>query len=106
MSISYRIKNSEIRSLSDEELVHAELQLQRDIVHERMSIDEDRSADVMLFGKIRKAIARLRTEQRRRELEQNVSKDSLRSKYRKTFKYEKSVSASIQSLSDLADKID
>jgi ribosomal protein L29 len=103
MSISYRIKNQEIKELSDEALVHAELQLQRDIVHERMIIAEDeKNSDGMVFQKIRKAIARLRTEQRRRELENGIPKDSLRSKYRTSFTYQTKVSSSLQSLEALS----
>ena len=103
MSISYRIKNQDIKELSDEALVHAELQFQRDIVSERMIVAEDeKNSDGMLFGKIRKAIARLRTEQRRRELETGIPKDSLRSKYRKTFTYQAKVSSSLQSLESLS----
>ena len=103
MSVSYRMNNQEIKELSDEALVHAELQFQRDIVSERMIVAEDeKNADVMIFRKIRKAIARLRTEQRRRELEQSIPKDSLRSKYRRTFSYEAKASESLQSLEALS----
>lgn len=64
--------------------------------------EDEKNADVMIFRKIRKAIARLRTEQRRRELHQNIPKDSLRSKYRKTFTYESKVSDSLQTLESLS----
>ena len=50
-----------------------------------MVIDEDdKSSDAMFFRKVRRAIARLRTEQRRREFEQGLTKDSLRNSHRNT----------------------
>ena len=102
-SYPLRIKNNEIRDLSDAELVHAELQLQRDIVDERMIIDEEnKSSDAMFFRKIRRTIARLRTEQRRREIEQGHSKDYLRTLHRNTFAYEKKTESSLQSLESLS----
>ena len=107
MSMSFRIKNKEIRELSDVDLVHAELQLQRDIVNERMVIDEDnKSSDAMFFRKVRRAIARLRTEQRRRELEQGLAKDSLRNSHRNTFSYKRETASSLQSLESLSKEME
>ena len=107
MSISFRIKSKEIRELSDVDLVHAELQLQRDIVNERMVIDEDnKSSDAMFFRKVRRAIARLRTEQRRRELEQGLAKDTLRNSHRNTFSYKRETESSLQSLESLSKEIE
>ena len=107
MSISVRIKNKEIRELSDVELVHAELQLQRNIVDERMVIDEDnKTSDAMFFRKIRRAIARLRTEQRRREIEQGLAKDSLRNSHRNTFSYKRQTESSLQSLEALSKELE
>ena len=106
MSVSYRIKNQEIRELSDSDLVHAEMQLQRDIVSERMIIDEDRNPDAMYFRKIRKAIARLRTEQRRREIGEGLPKDSLRTKHRNSFSYERKTESALQSLESLSKELE
>lgn len=107
MSISFSIKNKEIRELSDIDLVHAELQLQRDIVDERMVVDEDnKKSDAMYFRKIRRAIARFRTEQRRREIEQGLAKDALRNSHRNSFSYKRQTDSSLQSLEALSKEIE
>jgi len=74
--------------MSDEELVHAELQLDRDLVTLRFrkkagTLNRD---EVGLLKEARKNIARLRTEQIAREKAAGMLKDSMRDLYRSTFK--------------------
>ena len=78
--------NAELKALSDEELVHAELQLDRDLVGLRFRKSSDQLRDVMQIKQVRRNIARTRTEQRRREIEANQSKDTLLEMYRASFK--------------------
>ena len=88
-------------------MVHAEFQLQRDIVNERMNIDEEsKITDAMFFRKIRRSIARLRTEQRNREITQGIPKDSLRTKFRNSFSYERKTESALQSLESLSKELE
>ena len=82
------MKSTEINALSDEQLVHRELQLERDLIELRF---RHRDANLQLddtskLRKIRRDIARLRTAQRTRELAGELPKDALRNKHRGSFK--------------------
>jgi large subunit ribosomal protein L29 len=79
---------AEINSLSDEQLVHHELQLERDLIELRFRNNDANSQldDTSKLRKIRKDIARLRTAQRTRELAAELPKDALRNTHRRTFK--------------------
>ena len=101
------MKNSEIKAMSDEQLVHTELQLQREIVQTRIDKVFEKSEDMMKLRKIRRDIARLRTEQRAREIAGQNNKDMLRNKHRKTFVPEQITTAeSVQSLADISSQIE
>lgn len=78
--------NEELKALSDEALVHAELQLDRDLVDLRFKKNRDQLRNVNQIKEVRRNIARTRTEQRRRELEANAAKNSLRDLHRASFK--------------------
>jgi large subunit ribosomal protein L29 len=78
--------NSELAALSDEALVHAELQLDRETVALRFRKSAEQLRDVNLIKQARRNIARIRTEQRRRELANGLAKDSLRETHRGSFK--------------------
>jgi large subunit ribosomal protein L29 len=77
--------NSELKAMSDEQVVHAELQLDRDLVSLRFRKNADQLRDVNQIKTVRRNIARIRTEQRRREIEAGLSKDALREIHRATF---------------------
>jgi large subunit ribosomal protein L29 len=77
---------SEINQMTDEKLVHRELDLERQLVQFNFQHRSGQLDDHSVLSKTRKAIAQSRTEQRRRELEGGLSKDHLRRTHRPTFK--------------------
>ncbi len=76
---------TEIRTLDDQQLVHNELRLERDLIFARFALKTGQLEDTSSLRKIRKEIARLRTVQREREREQGLPSDALREKYRPSF---------------------
>ena len=74
----------DIRTMSDEQLVHAELQLERDLLAATFRLRTGQLEDTSTLGRVRRQIARLRTAQSAREREQGVAKDDLRNRYRAT----------------------
>ena len=79
------MKMSDIRELTDEQLVHKELSLERQLIDSRFKKQFGTLEDTSSFSKIRKNIARLQTEQSKRQAEQNLSKNGLKMLYSKTF---------------------
>ena len=79
------MKYAEIKELSDEQLVHKELQLERDMIALRFLHKTQQLEDTSKIGKLRKDIARLRTAQREREASQGLSRDALRNQHRGSF---------------------
>lgn len=79
---------TELSALTDEQLVHKELQLERDMIELRFRHRDNNNQldDTSKLRKIRRDIARLRTAQRARELKAELPKDALRNKYSSTFK--------------------
>lgn len=75
----------DLKTLSDESLVHHELSLERDLVRALFAHRSNALSDSSRLGKLRKGIARARTEQRVRELAGGLSKDSLRNRFRGSF---------------------
>ena len=71
--------------MSDEELIHAELQLDRDIVELRFAKQMGTLKQTHRFKQIRKEIARLRTEQISRENSRGLAKNTLREAHRSSF---------------------
>ena len=101
----------EIQQLSDEELVHKELSLERELINARFAKSFREKAnrnvgDSSVFAKIRKTIARLKTEQTRRQKEQGLPRNGLKMQYKKTFSPEeaKSDEGSENFLQGIADK--
>jgi large subunit ribosomal protein L29 len=76
----------DIKALSDEALVHHELQLERDLVRKNFAHATNQLEDTASVKKVRRAIARIRTEQRSRELANGLGKDALRNAHRASFK--------------------
>ncbi|NOY25855.1 MAG: 50S ribosomal protein L29 [Oligoflexia bacterium] len=74
-----------LKKLDDEALVHAELQLERDLITASFRLRTGQLDDTSSIGRVRRDLARSRTLQRQRELDHGLAKDSLRSRYRPTF---------------------
>lgn len=72
-------------ALSDEQLVHKELGLERDLIAASFRQKTGQLEDTASLRRMRRDIARLRTAQRQRELQQGLGKDSLRNRFRATF---------------------
>ena len=76
---------NDFEALSDESLVHAELQLDRDLVELRFRKNAGSLRNVMKVREVRRNIARVRTEQRNRERAAELGKNALRDQHRGTF---------------------
>jgi len=76
---------SEIIKLDDKALVHRELQLERELLDARFRGKTGQLEDTSKLAKIRKDIARARTVQREREIEQSLSPNALRDLHRPSF---------------------
>ena len=76
----------QLADMSDEEIVHAELQLDRDLVTLRFQKKAGNSRGVHKSKQVRRAIARLKTEQRAREIAGELEKGSLLAAHRASFK--------------------
>ena len=74
-----------LQAMSDEELVHAELQLDRDMIALRFAKQMGTLKETHKFKEVRREIARLRTEQIARENRKGVAKNTLRDLHRGTF---------------------
>lgn len=77
--------STEIKSLTDEQLVHKILSSERDLVRARFDLAGNRLDNTASLSVIRKDIARLKTEARAREAAAKATKGSLLSKYAKSF---------------------
>lgn len=75
----------DMSGMSDEQLVHAELQLERDLLAASFRLRTGQLENTASLGQMRRQIARLRTAQRQRELEQGLKTDSLRNRFRASF---------------------
>jgi ribosomal protein L29 len=71
--------------LSDEQLVHRALQLERDLVTVRFKHSMNQLANTAEVRDIRREIAQLRTEARARELKAGLSKNALLANHRGSF---------------------
>ena len=81
------MKMSEIKELSDQELVHQELMLEKQLIDAKLKKSLGVGMDLSIFSKFRKDIARLQTEQTLRCKAQNLPKNALKSLHRKSFEY-------------------
>jgi len=76
---------AELKNLDDKALVHRELQLERELVDAQFRMKTNQLEDTSKLAKIRKGIARARTLQRERELEQSLNPNALRDTHRGSF---------------------
>ena len=79
------MNTEEIKSMSDQKLVHSELQLERDLIAARFAHRTSQLDDNSVIKKIRRNIARLRTAARGRELTQSIPKDALKAMHFSSF---------------------
>jgi ribosomal protein L29 len=77
-----------LTELSDEQLVHRELQLERELIHANFANHGNALDDNSVLGKLRKDIARARTVQRSREISAGLRSNALREEHRSSFKPE------------------
>lgn len=75
----------DIKAMTDQQLVHQELQLERDLIEASFRHRTGQLDDTSKLKKLRRAIARARTEQRNRERAQDLVKDALRNTHRGSF---------------------
>jgi large subunit ribosomal protein L29 len=87
---------AQIRQMEDQQLVHAELSLERHLIHARFALKTGQLEDTSQLSKLRKDIARLRTVQREREREQGLPNDFLREKFRASFDPKADVDATVE----------
>jgi ribosomal protein L29 len=76
----------QLAEMSDEQLVHAELQLDRDLVALRFQKKSGNGRNVHKLKQARRAIARLKTEQTAREKAAGVAKGIFFAQYQNSFK--------------------
>lgn len=76
---------SAFTDLSDEQVVHQALTTERELVTKRFQHKLNRLENHAQLGDLRRAIARLQTEARRREIAQSLPKGSLFARHRGSF---------------------
>ena len=79
------MKYSDLTKLTDEELVHQELRLERKMLESQFRLKTGQLEDTASVGFVRKDIARIRTAQRGREATAGLGKNALRDRHRGTF---------------------
>jgi large subunit ribosomal protein L29 len=75
-----------IPTLSDEALTHHLFEVERDLVRARFAHSMGQLENTATLGRLRKSIARIKTETRKRELSQGLPKDALIRAHRASFK--------------------
>lgn len=76
---------AELGELSDQQLIHAELNLEHQLITARFQHATNQLQDSSQLKKIRRDIARIRTASRGRELEQGLRKNALRDAHSNSF---------------------
>lgn len=80
------MSSKELRAMSDKELVHHELQTERDLAVASLKLRGSTLENTASVRQMRRAVARARTIQREREREQGLAKDHLLHLHRQDFK--------------------
>ena len=78
--------SEKLNAMSDEAMVHRELQLERDLLQAKFRHKTGQLDDSSALLKLRRDIARSRTVQRSREKDQGLRKNALRDMHRSSFK--------------------
>ncbi len=79
------MSTADLKNLDDKALVHRELQLERELVDAQFRMKTNQLEDTSKLAKLRKGIARARTLQREREIEQSLNPNALRDMHRTSF---------------------
>lgn len=79
------MRYAELTSLSDAELVHSEMSLEREMTAARFRLYTSQLEDSSRLGKLRKDIARVQTAIRARERAAGLGRNSLRDQHSTTF---------------------
>lgn len=79
------MKSEDLSTLTDEQLVHRELDLERTLLAHQLRHNTGRLENTSQLAKTRKSIARAQTEVRRRELGAGLVNGALRSKHLGSF---------------------
>lgn len=82
------MKTSEIRKLSDEQLVHAQITAEQELAQKAFRNRSGQAEDTASLRRLRHDIARFRTIQREREIGAGAPASSLWNQYFRTFKRE------------------
>lgn len=77
---------NDFSSMNDEALVHHELGLEHQLLMLSMAASVGKTSDTSALKRLRRDIARSRTEARRREIAGGLLKDALRNRFRANFK--------------------
>ena len=75
----------DFQALTDEQLVHKGLQIERDLIAARFALQTNQLADTSAVGKYRKDLARVQTSLRERERAAGQGRNHLSALYGKTF---------------------
>lgn len=98
---------TDFETMADEALVHHELGLEHQLLLLSMAASVGRVSDTSALKRLRRDIARTRTEARRREIAGGLLKDALRNRFRANFKPVRSASAETTGfLSEVATKFE
>jgi len=79
------MSTADLKKMDDKALVHRELQLERELVDAQFRLKTNQLEDTSKLAKLRKGIARARTLQREREVEQSLNPNALRDMHRTSF---------------------
>jgi len=79
------MKTSEINAMTDEQLVHKGLQIERDLIAAKFSLKTNQLQDTSVVGKYRKDMARLNGAIRTREIEAGLARNAFQALHSKTF---------------------
>jgi ribosomal protein L29 len=79
------MKTTEINAMTDEQLVHKGLQIERDLIAAKFSLKTNQLQDTSVVGKFRKDMARLHGVIRTREIDAGLGRNAMQSLHGKSF---------------------
>jgi len=80
------MKYEKLQSMTDQALVHQELQFERDLIAATFRLRTGQLDDTSQIARLRKDIARARTAQRNREVAAGLGRNALRELHRSSFR--------------------
>lgn len=103
------MRYTDLNELSDEQLVHTELTLERELVTAKFRAATNQLDDTSTLMKLRRDIARCQTQARQRERSQDLRTNALRDRYASSFSAEAGATTEVASsggfLKGIVDKI-